>query len=853
MLSRTMAISVIMSGPVKMTLIETVQVRQRGAYDYLSHYENLCALQDSCPLPAVKTHLNENVLDLNGDRVRATDWAPILNTVRINKTLEFIGIRSYFQQSLQQEDLDEKRSAIYRRKIPAIRSKEITYHVCKSLRECLNVTSNLICIELQGLPLRERDLISLSKGLAKSTCLRHLSVEYCNVGDTGLDILCKGIKNSVYIQSLNLTGCCLSWVGADALSKVIKHQAIKRHNEAWKDSLRYRRPNLDGMTGIRRITVNKNPLIGDQGAFSLAEALKDDLWLKALDLQQCGVTDTGAKALLQVLKYNTTMVVLDLRANPLVERETLSSLMEQVLINANGQDSEYKWIRIDSTQKPKPRTPAKKRLKAWTSKKSNIIKMTPSHPRKRSRTVGAGFGRTYAVSELAKPGMPWRTALRAARYRGYPPELTHATHERSDDESAPISHEREPPYISVTMDTSNESYERCFPQGIDSQVKNSDSNEVRLLKIELEQTRRLLKEERESQGHADQRIIDLTIENNRLRHEVDDLRRQGGATSGSSLFDDDNVLETVEKTFEKFHAFLDMLRDAGLGDLVALSGLANADNPIMPEAQPQTKILISANNNDHLEEEYVSRIADPTDTDYNPTTADELYNRIKARASAALAESRANQPITRQYRSVSPNRVVPLTVPTSHPTAKEDAKLKEDKLKISTDEIDVNAGGDTVRSKSGEVVMLDFDLDLADGDKEDDVQVFSPVKNKSTLSVVKPNPNEDSQKSATSVKTTKSDSSQPVTVLGHAQVLREKSPEIRPRSAEQNESKSEIFSEYSETFEISEEKPSSKIHTESSSSFHLSSPLMLASSATTTIPTLPAAVPKLVNSDEDDF
>jgi hypothetical protein len=34
------------------------------------------------------------------------------------------------------------------------------------------------------------------------------------------------------------------------------------------------------MPGIRRITINNNPMMGDQGAALLAEALKDDLWLK---------------------------------------------------------------------------------------------------------------------------------------------------------------------------------------------------------------------------------------------------------------------------------------------------------------------------------------------------------------------------------------------------------------------------------------------------------------------------------------------------------------------------------------------------------------------------------------------
>ena len=50
-----------------------------------------------------------------------------------------------------------------KRKTPAIRSKEITYRLCKALKECLSVTPTLTCIELQGLPLRDRDLGVLAK------------------------------------------------------------------------------------------------------------------------------------------------------------------------------------------------------------------------------------------------------------------------------------------------------------------------------------------------------------------------------------------------------------------------------------------------------------------------------------------------------------------------------------------------------------------------------------------------------------------------------------------------------------------------------------------------------------------
>ena len=59
--------------------------------------------------------------------------------------------------------VSEKKALIEKRKTPSVRSKEITYRLCKALRECLGVTPALTCLELQGLPLRERDLNTLMK------------------------------------------------------------------------------------------------------------------------------------------------------------------------------------------------------------------------------------------------------------------------------------------------------------------------------------------------------------------------------------------------------------------------------------------------------------------------------------------------------------------------------------------------------------------------------------------------------------------------------------------------------------------------------------------------------------------
>ncbi|KAA3682337.1 uncharacterized protein DEA37_0008677 [Paragonimus westermani] len=111
---------------------------------------------------------------------------------------------------------------------------------------------------------------------------------------------------------------------------------MQRHNAAWQESLRYRLPALDQLGGLRRITLNDNPTVGDVGSIYLAEALMDDLWVKAVDMQACALSDKSALVWLRVLLGtpenvvnpngaesiqvqnlgNRTLVVLDLRRNP---------------------------------------------------------------------------------------------------------------------------------------------------------------------------------------------------------------------------------------------------------------------------------------------------------------------------------------------------------------------------------------------------------------------------------------------------------------------------------------------------------------------------------------------------------
>uniref|UniRef100_A0A8C2XCR2 Centrosomal protein 78 n=1 Tax=Cyclopterus lumpus TaxID=8103 RepID=A0A8C2XCR2_CYCLU len=117
------------------------------------------------------------------------------------------------------------------------------------------------------------------------------------------------------------------------MANIIKHQGMQRHGTAWAESLRYRKPQFEGMGGLRRVTLNCNTLIGDRGAAALAHEVAEDLWVKALDLQRCGLSNEGARRLLEALKTNTALCVLDIRSNPLIGKKLPQATLKWVLGN----------------------------------------------------------------------------------------------------------------------------------------------------------------------------------------------------------------------------------------------------------------------------------------------------------------------------------------------------------------------------------------------------------------------------------------------------------------------------------------------------------------------------------------
>ncbi|XP_070598813.1 centrosomal protein of 78 kDa [Erythrolamprus reginae] len=568
-------------------MIHSVKVRRQSSMDFYAHYEQLCALEGCAPLTSVKAKKLYNILDINADRIKAADWIPLLRAVRHNKTLTFIAIKSCHHQGPGDSGFEKHGTGI-RRRIPAIRSKDLTGQLCKAIKGCLMVSKALGNLELHGLLLREKDLILLTKGLADTSSLERLSLAHSPIGDGGLEIICQSVKNSSCIKSIDFTGCSLTWRGAEHMASILKHQAMQRHGEAWAESLRYRRPDFDCMAGLRRITLNCNALIGDRGAAVLADCLAEDLWLKALDLQQCGISSEGAKSLLDSFKSNRTLVVLDIRKNPLVDHALMKKIMEKILMNAKGANLEYKWLP----------SPLSKDVKNKPKKRTVVL----GNGRKGKATIRIGFsskkspssGKTiswdqdnYAPKPLP-PGtrgfLPWRTAERAKHHRASSEKSTH---------EFPLQIQTGIP-VTVTVESASAS-ETETESTMDNVICRNDATESSKLtnlkqwhqfQMEYEECHLKLKEERKARMIAEERIMEVELENTQLRNINCSLSEAVHAQSvASTILEDEGVLKSIENSFQKFHAFLDLLKDAGLGQLAAMAGIDQSDFGVLHHSQ----------------------------------------------------------------------------------------------------------------------------------------------------------------------------------------------------------------------------------------------------------------------------
>lgn len=236
------------------------------------------------------------------------------------------------------------------RNIPASGTLYVVREIASAVREILLGSHALVCLQLENVLFDDRSLEILISGVSANHELQHLSLAHSRIGDNACVTLCRILRNKPNILSVDLTGCSLSQISADAgLVDMIKKQQFKRHEECWAHSLRWRSANPNAMHGLRRLTLNDNTGLGDDGVAEIFESLKDDLYLKAIDLQNCGLTDRGARLALSTLMINDTLIILDVRKNAFISSAMLEAIMVRLYENNtnNPETQQWKWTKLN--------------------------------------------------------------------------------------------------------------------------------------------------------------------------------------------------------------------------------------------------------------------------------------------------------------------------------------------------------------------------------------------------------------------------------------------------------------------------------------------------------------------------
>ncbi|XP_029172397.1 protein Cep78 homolog [Nylanderia fulva] len=312
--------------------------------NFASCYMELCKQQRLRPLPVICVTLPHS-LDFTTDRVKMDDWGPILNSLSLDRSLKSISIHSRYQYRKPLEEVNSEDKARAMGKAPVVLTRYLLEWMSQSVGQCVRNSPSLTHLELEGIPFPPDCVAVLCVGLSGTGTLHHLSLRRCLIGDTGCELICRTVADIRSVRSLNLSHCDLTSNSGGALASALSRQKLALYHDTWKQSLRYREPNFEAMPGLRRLTLNDNPHLGNCAVREMIEAIRDSLWMKALDLQHCGLTDQIGDDLLNLLEQNNTLAVLDVRKNANLNDELATEVMRRLGENdVEGKSSEYKWM-----------------------------------------------------------------------------------------------------------------------------------------------------------------------------------------------------------------------------------------------------------------------------------------------------------------------------------------------------------------------------------------------------------------------------------------------------------------------------------------------------------------------------
>ena len=506
----------------------------------MDKYRSACALVGLAPNTAILKKLEQNIYHVRVEKLQPEEWKPLLKTLENDSSLVEVVIEN---------SSTSKNKYVVKSNRPSF-SLAVKTSLFKALVSCLMCSSNIQRLSILNIPLKKAQIDSLSRGLSRNQSLSTLRVSGSLVGDKSFKDLFPTIRKSINISTLDFSNCKLTSTACSLVGSLLRSQILERHSETWKHTLRYNNPDTSAVSGVRRITLNCNP-IGDEGCEEISASLQDDYWVKAIDLQQCEITDEGAKLFLVMLEDNTSLCVLDMRGNPEVKDTKLLEKVSHVLKKNKKSDQEgySNGPLFGSQEKRSTGKPVKKAARHSVSNIKMRNSLNESH-----RTVPAP--KKYSQYENYYSSVLKKSVVSNTEH------LNDMKLDNDQSKFSPILIHQKPtgkgrvesPSKQRNLDEIQRSNRQHEEQKIFSILED--------LRADMEVYKRDLYLEKEKTKLLEMKVSSLERENLFLKSQMSDAPGEI----------EPELLETIETSFTQFHSFLDMLKQAGYGELCQLVG-----------------------------------------------------------------------------------------------------------------------------------------------------------------------------------------------------------------------------------------------------------------------------------------
>ncbi|PRP87352.1 hypothetical protein PROFUN_01614 [Planoprotostelium fungivorum] len=257
------------------------------------------------------------------DRLTAQEWMPVFHALPITSDLKEITLYCDYRGSGTNKAP---------KSMPAVYQSLVSARLGRAVAGCVSISSSLGILELKNMRLSLEAVRAISISLARNSDrweqgdyprtpdrmpLHTLSLSESMIGDDAFRVLSDGLRQNNHLTVLDLSGCDLSDRSGKRVAQVLRHHQVRRHNMVWQYNLRVPRGEKSPKirpSGLDTIDVSDNRL-GDATAIALAEVFRADAFVQSLDLRNNFVKTEGARAMRDMMKYNSSLTHLNLQNN----------------------------------------------------------------------------------------------------------------------------------------------------------------------------------------------------------------------------------------------------------------------------------------------------------------------------------------------------------------------------------------------------------------------------------------------------------------------------------------------------------------------------------------------------------